>query len=190
MSDKNQQNVQWFALWVYRNLVTPITEICKQNGIEYYIPMRLTECFGSDGIAYREEPVISGLMFVRSTLEQLADIQRRSTNRAIPYRHPGSTEPAQIDDRTMEIFMFVTRTGARHIEAVELTIDKGDKVRVTDGIFKGAEGYIRRIHGTKRFVVAIEGITAVAVTHIPRQFLEKIADAAEVGNAQKQIGNI
>ena len=43
----------------------------------------------------------------------------------------------------------------------------GDKVRVTGGPFKGAEGYIKRIRGNRRLVVALEGIIAVATTYIP-----------------------
>ena len=53
---------------------------------------------------------------------------------------------------------------------------KGDRVRVTEGVFKGAEGYITRVHGTKRFVVVIEGIAAVATSYIPGKFLEKLTE--------------
>lgn len=33
---------------------------------------------------------------------------------------------------------------------------------------------IARIHGTKRFVVIVKGVAAVATTFIPRCFIEKI----------------
>ena len=169
----------WFALWVYRNLVNPVVNRCKADNVQYYIPMRLRERFGENGVEYVEEPVIQNLLFVRSSAEYLLEIKRVSYNRAIPYHYPGTALPAVIDDRAMEIFMFVAKTGARCLESVQQPIDKGDRVRVTDGIFKGAEGYVRRVHGTKRFVVAIDGIAAVAVTHIPRQFLERVAPAGE-----------
>ena len=178
VSNDNSEHLRWFALWVYRNLTAPVAALCRREGIEHYIPMRMVERFVNGGVEYGEEPVISGLMFVRTTVGRLNDIQHATANRAIPYRQPGSSEPAPVDDRSMEIFMFVTRTGARQAEAVELELAKGDKVRVTEGLFKGAEGYIRRIHGTKRFVVALEGIAAIAVTHVPRQFLEKACEAA------------
>ena len=47
-------------------------------------------------------------------------------------------------------------------------------MRVTGGIFKGAEGYIKRIRGDKRLIVCIEGIIAVATSYIPSVYLEKI----------------
>ena len=60
------------------------------------------------------------------------------------------------------------------MEALAPDFVKGDKVRIKEGVLKGAEGYITRIHGTKRFVVTIEGIAAIATTFIPKQFIEKI----------------
>ena len=47
-------------------------------------------------------------------------------------------------------------------------------MRVTDGLFKGAEGYIARVHGAKRLIVIVEGVAAVALTYIPKNFLEKL----------------
>jgi len=49
-----------------------------------------------------------------------------------------------------------------------------DRVRVIDGEFKGAEGYIKRIKGNRRLVVAIEGVVAVATAYIPSCYLEKV----------------
>jgi transcription antitermination factor NusG len=60
------------------------------------------------------------------------------------------------------------------IEAIDYR--SGDKVRVTGGPFKGAEGYIKRIRGNRRLVVALEGIIAVATTYIPGRFLEKMPE--------------
>ena len=47
----------------------------------------------------------------------------------------------------------------------------GDRVRVTGGVFKGAEGYIKRIKGRRRLIVSITGICAVATSFIPNCFL-------------------
>ena len=37
----------------------------------------------------------------------------------------------------MEIFMFVTKVGSDRLETVDLALAKGDRIRVTAGIFKG-----------------------------------------------------
>mgnify|MGYP002895211550 FL=1 len=82
----------------------------------------------------------------------------------------------QIPDREMELFMQITSADTSDLEYFsDEAIDyrSGDKVRVTGGPFKGAEGYIKRIRGNRRLVVALEGIIAVATTYIPGCFLEK-----------------
>ena len=48
----------------------------------------------------------------------------------------------------------------------------GVKVLVTGGIHKGRIGWIRRIKGKKRFIVCVEGVSAVAFQMIPSAFLE------------------
>lgn len=173
MQQTETETQQWFALRVYRNRTAPIREQCDKDGVQYYIPMRLAERPGHDGPEYGEEPLIASLMFLRATEEYVGRLRRSSCNRVLPYCHPGTMQPAPIEERAMEMFMFVVKAGAGRAESVELSMLKGDRVRVTGGHFKGAEGYIMRIHGTRRFVVAVEGVAAVAVTHVPRQFLEK-----------------
>ena len=57
----------------------------------------------------------------------------------------------------------------------------GDRVRVTGGIYKGAEGYIKRIRKDRRLLVAIEGFIAVATSFIPFQYLEKVPEPVNPG---------
>lgn len=69
----------------------------------------------------------------------------------------------------MELFMQITSADTSDLEYFsDEAIDyrSGDKVRVTGGPFKGVEGYIKRIRGNRRLVVALEGIIAVATTYI------------------------
>lgn len=171
---QNDNGLHWYALWVYRGLVGPVIAICDKDGVQTYRPMRLVERFAREGKEYVEEPLISNLLFVRSDAGYVNNLRIVTQNRGAVYCYPGTKDPAAIEDEVMEIFRLVVRVGNRRLESVDIPIDKGDRVRVTEGIFKGAEGYIRRVHGTKRLVVAIEGVVAVAVTHIPKQFLELV----------------
>lgn len=178
LTNRKEEQPHWYALWVYRGLVIPVTALCVEKGIRTYRPMRLVEQFTDSGLEYKEEAVLASLLFVRTTPDELAALQRDSKNRSVPYCYPGTRIPAPIADRDMEIFMLVVKHGAAHVEQVEFPIDRGDRVRVIDGMFKGAEGYIRRVHGSRRFVVALEGVVAIAVTHIPRQYLERVEPSA------------
>ncbi len=43
---------------------------------------------------------------------------------------------------------------------------KGDRVRITDGIFKGMEGEFIRVKGDMRVMVNIQGLTTVAIVFV------------------------
>ena len=171
---RQDRQPHWYALWVYRSLVSPIITACGRDGVSIYRPMRLAETFTDRGLEYGEEPLVPNLLFVKASCAYVIGLKQLTQNRGRAYCYPGTAIPAPIDDKTMEMFMFVVKCGGRRLEPVTFPIDKGDRVRVTEGLFKGAEGYIRRVHGTKLLVVAIEGVVAVAVSHIPRQWLERI----------------
>ena len=84
---------------------------------------------------------------------------------------------SSIPDREMNIFMLVTSSGEKGMEylgADSTKFCRGERVRVIDGKFKGAEGYICRIKKNSRLVVAIQGVCAVATSYIPQSFIQKI----------------
>ena len=64
--------------------------------------------------------------------------------------------------------------GLEYFETENPKFYQGDHVRVIDGVFKGAEGYICRIKKNHRLIVTIHGICAVATSYIPQAFLERI----------------
>lgn len=77
----------------------------------------------------------------------------------------------------MNVFMLVASSGETGLEYFgdeDRKFAEGQRVRVTDGPFRGAEGSIQRIHGDRRLLVSIRGICAVATTYIPKAFLEEI----------------
>ena len=51
---------------------------------------------------------------------------------------------------------------------------KGQKVRITDGVFKGVIGEFVRIRHDRRVVVNIEGVMAIATTFIPPSLVEPV----------------
>ena len=62
------------------------------------------------------------------------------------------------------------------MEAAELNLVKGQKVRITDGVLKGVIGEFVRIRHDRRVVVNIEGVMAVATTFIHSSLVEPITD--------------
>ena len=84
--------------------------------------------------------------------------------------------PAPISEKDMNNFILVTSVSDEIIPLSDVTEEflKGDRVRVTTGLFEGAEGVIKRIKGDHRLVVSINSFVAVATCFIRPEFLEKI----------------
>ena len=82
-----------------------------------------------------------------------------------------------IPERQMQNFMLV----ASHSDDSVMFLDEktlkgkeGKHVVVTDGVFKGVTGVIRRVKHCKRVVVEIEGVASVAIAFVPSVLLKEI----------------
>ena len=92
------------------------------------------------------------------------------------YLNPERKFPAPIPEKEMNNFILVTSVADDLIPLGEVTPNllPGDRVRVTGGLFEGAEGVIKRIKGDRRLIVSIDCFTAVATCFIRPELLEKI----------------
>lgn len=127
--------------------------------------------------SFRPSEVIASLIFVRCTEPEVVDLAARHHESAMVYRMPGSRKPARIGDREMEVFRFVVTAGRQGLTLLgddRPEYHMGDRVVVTQGPFKGAEGHIKRIKRDRRLVVTIPGVVAVATAYIHPDFLKKI----------------
>lgn len=171
--------VHWYALKVFYNKVFEIEDLLTKDQIESYIPCE-TVLVEHGGVKKKiRKPVISSLLFFRSTEAQAIKLQQRLTDRVILYTKniDMKKQPLAIPEREMNLFMLVSSSGEKGVEYFgedRMEFHTGERVRVTDGPFKGAEGYIHRIKGNRRLIISIQGVCAVATSYIPQCFLVKI----------------
>lgn len=157
----NNNGHHWYALKAFYNKVQPLIVDCQEARLEFFAPVE----------------VLHSLLFLHCTEMELASFLADHQQGVYVYRQVVSRQPAVIPDREMEIFRFVVTAGR---EGLELLGDDrpeyhlGDRVVVTDGPFKGAEGHIKRIKKDRRLVVTIPGVVAVATAYIHPDFLKKI----------------
>ena len=169
----------WYALKVFFNKVFEIEEHLKSREIESYFPTETMVVEKAGKKKKVRRPVISSLVFFRSSRQVALEQQRELTDRVILYveRIGYSREPVAIPDIEMERFRLVASSGEEGLEyfgSDSPEFRKGEHVRVIDGPFKGAEGHIRRVKGDYCLFVSIRGVCAVATSYIPRIFLKKI----------------
>ena len=125
------------------------------------------------------KPVINSLLFFHSETYIAKEIQKILTDKVILYTRQIDFKkiPLAIPEREMNIFMLVTSSGEKGLEYFDTDNPKfyqGDHVKVIDGTFKGAEGYICRIKKNHRLIITVNGVCAVATSYIPQAFLKKI----------------
>lgn len=167
----------WYALKVFYNRVEPLRKALKEARYDTYVPMTVEEKYDDGRLKYIQKPIISSLMFVCCTEKFLREFKNGHNDDFLYYSEPGENTPAPISDRDMEIFRKATElagTGAEYLGSDTWKYCVGDKVRVTEGLYKGLEGYIKRIKHARKLIVSIEGVAVVAISGIHPQYLEKI----------------
>lgn len=89
----------------------------------------------------------------------------------------GKNPPLIIPTRQMDNFIRLMSIDNDHIVDVtqnHITYRLNDRVRITDGQFKGIEGRVAKIFGQTRVVVELEGLCLLATAYIPKAFLEMV----------------
>lgn len=179
MSNTSQATPHWYALRVFQNRTAKLEERFGRQGFATFVPMQLSVSEPAPGKKIEKKtPAVAGLLFVKGELAAISP--HNPDNADIPYAiYSSEGRPAPISDGEMERFKIVATayaTGIEYIEpeVAEKILAEGNRVRVKSGIFEGAEGVVKRIKGSKRLVVEIKGVCAVATPYIPAALLESI----------------
>ena len=158
--------LHWYALKAFYNKVQPLIADCKEAGLGFFAPVE----------------VLHSLLFLHCTESELMGFLSDHQQGVYVYRQAGSRQPAVIRDREMEVFRFVVTAGHQGLTLLgddRPEYHQGDRVVVTDGPFKGAEGHIKRIKKDRRLVVTIAGVVAVATAYIHPSMLKKVEASDE-----------
>ena len=132
------------------------------------------------GLEYYAQNVIPSYLFIRTDSATIKRFANSQFGYIYLYTDRTTHKPSVVPDREMEIFKIVTQASDTGLDFLDGNPEKyrvGDLVRVTDGPFKGTEGYVKRIKKDRRLVVIISGVAAVATSFIPPDLLEKVEDS-------------
>ena len=170
----------WYAIRIFYRQVDPVRAYLEETGTEYFYPMHVVEKFEGGTRKYVEEPLAGPLLFVRCDLACLKGLRNRFSGEMAPYYDSLTRMPLVVPDSQMDSFIALCNFKDSDLEYLGDDAPKyheGDLVRVTDGVFKGLVGHVRRIRHDRRLVVTIDGVAAFATGHIPFAFLEKVEDS-------------
>jgi hypothetical protein len=152
---------RWYALRAFRNMTQPLMREVQEAGHRVFY----AGC-------------LSNIFFVKCPVEWLKEFKRSHLEDCLIYADTTKKEPAPIRDQDMENFILITSVQYENpaIDVLEPDIKYtlGEKVRVTEGVYKGAIGTVKRIRKDRKLLVSIPGVAVVAISHIPLQYLEKV----------------
>ena len=173
--------LHWYALRVTYSRELALKEYLDTQHIESFIPMHY-EYMEKNGRRLRKlVPAVHNLVFVHSTRARI-DALKDEAGMRIPIRYimdRANHAPIIIPDAQMRSFILVAGSyeeAILYVEPAELQLVKGQRVRITGGIFEGVIGEFVRIRRDRRVVVNIEGVMAVATTFIHSSLVQPIEE--------------
>lgn len=176
-------NNLWYVLRVTYQRELIAQDKLKAIGIDCFVPTQKTRSIDKKGrLIWKDVAALHNYIFVHSTREKIDSIKREYIPwlryLISPNRENGS-QIMTVPARQMESFIAIAGNKEERILYLnpdELNLTNGDRVRVIEGPFKGAEGVLIKIKNKrdKCVVVKIDGVAAVATASIPQTLVEKI----------------
>jgi len=175
MEQTNNQKPKWYvAGTLTKNKEMAIRDHLREDKVCCYVPLK----YDVKVVRQRKQrtlvPAISGLLFVRGTLDELKEYFAGSKYQLYLRKSTFSRKKdyLTVKDEEMENFMRLVERATENIcyyNPEEVTLKEGDRIVVRGGMFDGVEGYITRIAGkrNKQLVVSIPEVTLAAVTLSP-----------------------
>lgn len=186
MSDNSQEKI-WFSL----GCTSPQKELkvrddARQYGLEAFVPLTYLVKTRRGQKQRTLVPALSRLLFVKGTLEEVKDYIlhahfivyiRKST-------FSNKEEYLTVPTKAMENFIAVTENHEQHVTYFrpdEISLQKGDHIRISGGVYDGREGIIMRIKGkrNRHLVVQIPGTLIAAVELTPEMIETSPTDLRE-----------
>lgn len=183
---------QWFVLRVSYGRIIKAKAFVEAKGFECYVPMRYKEVKKHDKKQIITEPLLSSLIFLHASAEQVEALLHDNkvvANESRPllsyyFDHtihrqdnPNRNPPLKIRDEAMNNFIRLTSIKNPHIIPVtsnSILFKLGDNVVVTEGEFKGVHGRVARIAGQQRVIVELFDECLVATAYVPKEAMIRI----------------
>ena len=189
--NKSATKIQWYALRITYSRELAFQTYLEKEKIENFIPMHYQYVVRNGQRIRKLVPAIHNLVFVRSTRKKIDKIKEEKAA-LFPLRYimdKETRQPIVVPEVQMQHFIAVAGNYNQqvvYLPHTEAMLQKGDKVRITGGIFEGVEGVFVRIKGDRRVMVSIQGVMAVATAFIHPSLIERI----EEGDEEVKLGRV
>jgi len=167
---KKAMMISWYALYTKSRHEKSIAAELHKRRIEAFLPTRKIKKSWSDRTKTVEEPLFKSYLFVKTDYLRKRDVLK--VNGAVTFVKAG-IKPVTVGDETISSLKTIVR---QEISADPFPyLDKGDRVHVNSGPFKGLEGYINRKNDKRcRVVISVSAIRSSISVELDSYLVEKI----------------
>jgi len=178
--------VRWYPMRIFHSSIkrqNELNELLIQEATveRTYIPQSLVDAEEKTYV-----PALVNYIFLRMSLKDLRGIKadkgkydnlRYVMNTDHDESYNLISKIAYVPNKQMEDFMRVIDSSNEQVIMLEnlgFACKPGEKVRITKGVFEGVEGTLKSIKKHLCVVIPIKNVMAVAITNVPRKFLQKL----------------
>ena len=170
-SCQNISEPQWHVLRVSYSREMKIKNYLDEKGFETFVPMEWRNMEKNGRIERKLVPAVNNLCFVKASREQLDTFicGFGDTSPVHLYWDRTSSRPLTVRDKVMNDFIRVSSAIDKdiiYLKEISPKLRDGQDVKVKSGPFAGVEGKIVRIRKSRRIMVELPGMLAVATTYI------------------------
>ena len=172
----------WYVLRVSYSRELKVQTQLQEAGVRTFVPMVWRRCPvkpGETKMVRKLVPAVNNLCFVYWTRPEVEGYIRSFGEKSPVhfYWDRTSLSPLVVPSKSMEDFIKVSSSMDEdliYITEITEKLREGQTVRVKEGAFKGVEGKVVRIKKSRRVLVELPGMLAVATTFVDPSFLEII----------------
>jgi transcription antitermination factor NusG len=161
---------RWYVAYTYPRHEKAVADLLTQKSIDTFLPTFTKISQWKDRRVSLELPLFAGYVFIymhladKTKVLSLPSVIRLLSNRGIP---------VPVSDDEIDSVRFCIQRSAELQKHAFLTV--GDRVRVTDGIFKGLQGIVTRSNNRCRLVISIALIHQSVALEIDADLLEHVS---------------
>ncbi|MBQ3612502.1 MAG: UpxY family transcription antiterminator [Bacteroidales bacterium] len=169
--------MSWYAVRVTYGRELKFRQQLMEAGFEAFVPMCRKKAVKNGVSSVVVVPAVSNLCFVNSEKSLIEDFML-SLGEACPARFmwdKARSAPMVVPDKAMSDFIricMVMSDEVLYLQDITAKLREGRKVRVVDGPFAGVEGVVVRVKRSRRVMVELPGMFAVATTYVHPKDLE------------------
>jgi hypothetical protein len=177
MRNKGNDSISWFALRVTYRRELRVQERLNELEIRSFVPMMTVKEEKGGKIFKRKVPAVGNLIFVQASRKDIEEYMLSEGDRKMTHFiwDKVTRQPIVIPEKQIEDFIRISTESsddAIYLSKVSEKLRGGMKVKVRRGPFVGVTGTVVRLRKSRRVLVELPGVLAVASAYVPIEDLE------------------